>query len=220
MLPIYLKDQDFSPPADTIYYLLTRDGLFLVKRTPFFEAVVPAEGIPWLEPQAPEVRLQAEPLPAAMLLEAVAFFREVYNRYQAEAVALLAWQEASRTYELVVPHQTVGGGHCDYEVREFPAGLMRLGTIHSHAAVEAFHSLRDWEDERFEDGFHITIGNLDGDLTLSCSVVVQGFRGNLAPENLFTPYPIPWEQAPPETDWTEEVDKKVTPLPRPIEFGP
>ena len=36
MLPIYLKDRDFTSPEDTIYYLLTRDGLFLVKRTPFF----------------------------------------------------------------------------------------------------------------------------------------------------------------------------------------
>ena len=36
MLSIYLKDRDFTPPADTIYYLLSRDGLFLVKRTPFF----------------------------------------------------------------------------------------------------------------------------------------------------------------------------------------
>jgi hypothetical protein len=220
MLPIYLKDQDFTPPADTIYYLLTQDGLFLVKRTPFFEAVVPAEGIPWLLPQGPEVHLKAPRLPAAVLLEAAAFFRAVYERYQSEAVALLAWREATRTYELVVPHQTVGGGHCDYEVREFPAGLRRVGTIHSHAAVEAFHSLRDWEDERFDDGFHLTIGNLDGDLTLSCSVVVQGLRGNLPPESLFTPYPIPWEQAPPAADWSAEVDKKVTPLPRPIEFGP
>jgi hypothetical protein len=135
-------------------------------------------------------------------------------------VVLLAWREDTRTYELVVPHQTVGGGHCDYEVRKFPAGLTRLGTIHSHAAVEAFHSLRDWEDERFEDGFHLTIGNLDADLTLSCSVVVQGFRGNIPPEQMISPYPIPWEQAPPETDWTGEVDEKVTPLPRPIEFGP
>jgi hypothetical protein len=220
MLPIYLKDQDFIPPGDTVYYLLTKDGLFLVKRTPFFEAVVPAGGIPWLSPQAPEVRLKAPPLPAAVLLEAVAFFRAVYIRYQSEAVALLAWREATRTYELVVPHQTVGGGHCDYEVRGFPTGLMRLGTIHSHAAVEAFHSLRDWEDERFEDGFHLTIGNLDGDLTLACSVVVQGFRGNIPPEQMISPYPISWEQAPPETDWNGEVDKKVTPLPRPIEFGP
>jgi hypothetical protein len=113
----------------------------------------------------------------------------------------------------------VGGGHCDYKVRDFPDGLTRLGTIHSHAAVEAFHSLRDWHDERFEDGFHLTIGNLDADLTLSCSVMVQGFRGNIPLESLFSTYPIPWELAPPESDWTEEVDRKVTPLPRPIEFG-
>lgn len=220
MLPIYLKDQDFAPPADTIYYLLTRDGLFLVKRTPFFEAVVPATGIPWLEPQGPEVHLSAPPLPAALVLSAVAFFRAVYSRYQSEAVALLAWREATRTYELVIPHQTVGGGHCDYEVREFPPGLTRLGTIHSHAALEAFHSLRDWQDERFDDGLHLTIGNLDADLTLACSVVVQGFRGNIPPERLISPHPIPWGQAPPEADWTSEVDEKVTPLPRPIEFGP
>jgi len=220
MLPIYLKDRDFSPPADTIYYLLTRDGLFLVKRTPFFEAVVPAAGIPWLESQGPDIRLSAPPLPAALLLRAVAFFRAVYARYESEAVVLLAWREATRTYELVVPHQTVGGGHCDYEVREFPAGLTRLGTIHSHAGLDAFHSLRDWQDERFEDGFHLTIGNLDRELTLSCSVVVQGFRGQIPPEHLFSRYPIPWEETPPEADWAEEVDRKVTPLPRPIEFGP
>ena len=35
-----------------------------------------------------------------------------------KAVALLTWREATRTYELVVPQHTVGGGHCDYEVRE------------------------------------------------------------------------------------------------------
>ena len=162
-----------------------------MKRTPFFEAVVPAPGIPWLEPQGPEVRLTAPPLPAALLLQALSFFRAVYSRYAAEAVALLAWREAARTYELVVPHQTVGGGHCDYQVREFPAGLTRLGTIHSHAGIEAFHSWRDSEDERFEDGFHLTIGNLDTDLTLSCSVVVQGSRGQIPPEQLVLPLPHP-----------------------------
>jgi hypothetical protein len=219
MLPIYLKDQDFSAPADAIYYLLTRDGLFLIKRTPFFEAAVPARGIPWLESQAFEVRLSAPPLPAALLLQAVAFFQAVFARYRSEAVVLLAWKEASRSYELVVPHQTVGGGHCDYEAREFPPGLIRLGTIHSHAGVEAFHSERDWQDERFEDGFHLTVGNLDGDLTLSCSVVIQGFRGDIPPERLISPYPVAWDQGPPISDWIGEVDRKVTPLPRPIEFG-
>jgi hypothetical protein len=219
MLPIYLKDQDFSPPDDPIYYLLSRDGLFLVKRTPFFEATVPAPGIPWLAPQETVVRINAPALPASLLLDCLAFFRLVYSRYKSEAVVLLGWREATRTYELAIPHQTVGGGHCDYEVREFPAGLTRLGTIHSHAGVEAFHSERDHHDERFEDGFHITMGNIDGDLTLACSVVVQGYRGALPPERLFSPYPVPWDQAPPEADWDRAVDDKVTPLPRPIEFG-
>ncbi len=219
MLPIYLKDRDFAPPDDPIYYLLTRSGLFLVKRTPFFEAAVPATGIPWLETHEPGVRLTGPPLPAALLLRAVAFFRAVYSRYKSEAVALLAWREATCTYELVIPYQTVGGGHCDYQVRDFPAGLVRLGTIHSHAGLEAFHSERDDSDERFEDGFHLTVGNLDGDLTLACSVVVQGFRGHIPPEQLFTPYPVPWEEAPPETAFAAELEDKVTPLPRPIEFG-
>lgn len=219
MLPIYLKDRELASPADPIYYLLTRDGLFLVKRTPFFEATVPVRGIPWLESQAPGVRLVAPPLPTALLLQTVAFFKAGYERYQSEAVALLAWREASRTYELVIPHQTVGGGHCDYEVRDFPPGLIRLGTIHSHAGLAAFHSERDEADERHEDGFHLTVGNIDADLTISCSVVVQGYRGQLPPESLFSPYPIPWAELPPESDWDQEVAAKVTPLPRPIEFG-
>ena len=143
----------------------------------------------------------------------------VFSRYKSEAVVLLGWRESAQSYELVVPHQTVGGGHLDYEVREFPAGLMRLGTIHSHAGVEAFHSERDLNDERFEDGFHLTLGNIDGEITLACSVVVQGYRGPLPPERLFSPYPIPWDQAPPEEDWATAVYQKVTPLPRPIEFG-
>jgi hypothetical protein len=219
MLPIYLKDQDFTPPEEPIYYLLARDGLFLVKRTPFFEAVVSGTGIPWLEAQEPGVRLTAPPLPAALLLQAVAFFRAVYDRYKTEAIVLLAWREAAGAYELVIPHQTVGGGHCDYEVREFPPGLIRLGTIHSHAGIEAFHSERDEADERHEDGFHLTVGNIDGDLSLSCSVVVQGFRGHIPPERLFFPYPIPWEATPAAQDWNKTLDEKVTPLPRPIEFG-
>ena len=215
MLPIYLKDQDFTAPDDPIYYLLTRDGLFLVKRTPFFEAAVPAAGIPWLEPQEPGVKLTAPPLPAQLLLQAVAFFRAVYARYKSEAVALLAWREATRSYELVIPHQTVGGGHCDYEVRDFPAGLTRLGTIHSHAAIDAFHSERDDADERFEDGFHLTVGNLDGDLTLACSVVVQGFRGLIRPGAALLPLPHPLGPRPPARTGPPKWTARSPPCPAP-----
>ncbi len=219
MLPIYLKDRDFAPPDDPIYYLLTRSGLFLVKRTPFFEAAVPAPGIPWLEGQESGVRLVGPPLPAALVLRALGFFQAVFRSYRSEAVTLLAWREASRSYDLIIPHQTVGGGHCDYELKELPGGLRRLGTIHSHAGIDAFHSERDDADERHEDGFHITIGNIDHqDPTLACSVVVQGFRAPVPPETMIQPFPIPWDQTP-EEDWQETLKAKVTPLPRPIEFG-
>jgi hypothetical protein len=219
MLPIYLKDQDFAPPDDPIYYLLTRDGLFLVKRTPFFEAAVPAPGIPWLEAQARGVRLLGPPLPAALVLKAASFFKAVYRLHRSEAVALLAWREEAAAYDLIIPHQTVGGGHCDYELKELPEGLRRLGTIHSHAGIEAFHSERDDADERYEDGFHITIGNINQDPTLSCSVVVQGTRAQIPPEAMIQPFPLPWGLTPPEEDWDETITEKITPLPRPIEFG-
>ena len=134
-------------------------------------------------------------------------------------MALLTWREATRTYELVVPHQTVGGGHCDYEVREFPAGLMRLGTIHSHAGIDAFHSWRDSEDERFEDGFHLTIGNLDTDLTLSCSVVVQGARGPIPPERLFSPSPSPGSRRRRSRNGPKKWTGKSLPCPLPSSSG-
>jgi hypothetical protein len=72
MLPSYQKDQDFSPPQAPIYYLLTRNGLFLAKSTPFFSAIVPVGGIPWLAPQEPEARLTAPALPVTLLLQALA----------------------------------------------------------------------------------------------------------------------------------------------------
>ena len=50
------------------------------------------------------------------------------------------------------------------------------GTIHSHAAMSAFHSGTDDHDEQFFDGVHITIGKLDSVPEYSCSLVVHGKR--------------------------------------------
>ena len=38
MFPVYLKEDGFEEPDDPIYYLVTRDGLFQVKRNPLFHA--------------------------------------------------------------------------------------------------------------------------------------------------------------------------------------
>ena len=46
-IPLYFKQSEREPePADPVYYLLTGDGLFLNRNTPFFSSSVPAPGGP------------------------------------------------------------------------------------------------------------------------------------------------------------------------------
>lgn len=185
MFPIYLKDDDFIEPDEPIYYLVTKDGLFQVKQTAFFRSCTKVEGLSWLLGEEEGIRLKLPRIPAGLLAEALAFFVEVYRRYQAEAVALIFYDREEERYELRIPRQKVAGGHCEYEIGPTPQGLLRIGTIHSHASAEAFHSELDDLDERHDDGLHITAGDLDGRISLSCSLVVDGRRFPLTPEEVF-----------------------------------
>jgi hypothetical protein len=65
-----------------------------------------------------------------------------------------------------------------------------VGTIHSHASADAFHSELDDEDERHDDGLHMTVGNLDGKVSLVCSLVVDGRRFVLKPSDVFEGGPL------------------------------
>jgi hypothetical protein len=185
MFPVYLKEDGFEEPDDPIYYLVTRDGLFQVKRNLLFHARTKVRGLTWLMSEQEAAWLQLPPVPAAILAEIVAFFREVFRAHRAEAVALLYFTQAENRYELTIPKQQVAGGHCRYEIGPTPTGWVRVGTIHSHAAADAFHSELDDEDERHDDGLHVTIGNLDGEVSVACSLVVDGRRFTLKPSDVF-----------------------------------
>ncbi len=185
MFSVYLKEDGFKEPDDPIYYLVTRDGLFQVKRNLLFHARTKIRGLSWLMPEREGARLQLPPVPAAILAEIVAFFQEVFLAHRAEAVVLLYFNQREKRYELKIPKQQVAGGHCRYEIGPTPAGWLRAGTIHSHAAADAFHSELDDEDERHDDGLHVTIGNLDGEVSVACSLVVDGRRFTLKPSDVF-----------------------------------
>jgi len=185
MFPVYLKEDGFEEPNDPIYYLVTRDGLFQVKRNLLFHARTKVRGLTWLMPEQEAAWLQLPPVPASILAEIVAFFREVFRAHRAEAVALLYFNQAEKRYDLKIPTQQVAGGHCRYEIGPTPTGWLRVGTIHSHAAADAFHSELDDEDERHDDGLHVTIGNLDGEVSVACSLVVDGRRFTLEPSEVF-----------------------------------
>ena len=218
MIPLYLKGADFSEPADAVYYLLTRDGLFLVKRTPVFTSCTAVRGLPWLAGAQEEVRWRGPRVPAALLARAVGFFREVYRRHQAEAVALLLSRSEGPTFELEVPEQVVTGGHARYRIGPCPPGVVRVGTLHSHAGAEAFHSDMDDWDERHADGLHVTVGTLNLRPTYACSLVVDGRRLRLAPLEVFEA--LPGDGGPPaDPAWLARL--RVEEVPRDIhEEGP
>ncbi len=189
MFPVYLKDETFEPPEDPIYYLVTADGLFQVKENPAFRSCVRVRGIRGLQGQKDEVRWKLPPVPGALLQQAVGLFREVYRRHKSEAIVLLLYDPAAREYELSVPEQSVAGGHLTYVPGPAPPGKLRVGTIHSHAEADAFHSPVDHGDEEHDDGLHVTVGNLDGIFSLSCSLVVDGRRFSLRSRDVFGPLP-------------------------------
>ncbi len=185
MFPLHLKDDGFQEPAEPIYYLLARNGLFAVKETAFFRSVTRVEGLSWLEEQEEGVQLKLPArIPLLLIRQVVAFFQEIYRRHQAEAVVLLYYNGEARRYELVVPEQEASPLRCWYEIGPTPPGWQRVGTIHSHGKLPAFHSGADVEDEAHDDGIHITVGNLDFVPSLSCDVVVDGRRFDIAPMDL------------------------------------
>ena len=185
MFPVYLKDDAFEPPADPIHYLVTADGLFQVKENPVFRSCIRVRGIRGLQGQKDEVQWKLRPIPGSMLQRVVGLFREVYRRHKSEAIVLLLYDPAAREYDLSVPEQYVAGGHLSYVPGAAPAGKLRVGTIHSHAEADAFHSPVDDGDEEHDDGLHVTIGNLDGPFSLSCSLVVDGRRFSLRSREVF-----------------------------------
>jgi hypothetical protein len=189
MFPVYLKEPGFEPPRDPIYYLVTRDGLFQVKENAAFRSAVRVQGLRWLEGQQEAVEWRLPPVPGELLGRVIGLFREVFRRYRSEAIVLLHYDPAGARYTLAVPEQSVAGGHLTYAIGPTPPGLLRVGTIHSHAGAEAFHSdLDDW-DERHDDGLHVTVGELDGPASLSCSVVVDGRRFPVPARDVFSAVP-------------------------------
>ncbi len=202
MFPVYAKDQAFRVPDDPVYYLLARDGLYLVKQNRFFRSVTPISprdatiigdtgvALPKVDPadllpQDEEVVPTFPPIPRPILEQAVTLFTGIARTHGTEAVALLYYDLTSERYRLVVPRQRVTAAHARYEVGPTPVGLQRVGTLHSHVGDTAFHSETDLTDEQGDDGLHIVLGLMGERRSVTCALVVDGRRCPLAPEALF-----------------------------------
>lgn len=178
------EDQPVLPATDApIAYLMTADGPMILHQNPYFRAVVPAKRLPMLA-EVPEGGESLLPqIPAVQVAQIVNFFREIFMRFRSEAVLVILYSEATRTYALTCPEQVVSASRIDYEMPQTPPpGFEFVGTVHSHASGAAGHSGTDTHDEQAFDGLHLTLGKLDRPaVDVSASLMVGGKRFPLNP---------------------------------------
>ncbi|OGG52468.1 hypothetical protein A3H16_04090 [Candidatus Kaiserbacteria bacterium RIFCSPLOWO2_12_FULL_53_8] len=206
IFPVYLADAQVSTPTEDLAYVIDGAGWKLFKRNGISTALVPlatVNGLPALEPA---IDLTAAKLPLDLVRRVTAWFRAVYLKHKSEAVGYLYYADGN--WDFVVPPQTVSAAHATYDAAPRREGWTLAGTIHSHAAMSAFHSGTDDADEANFDGVHITIGKLDSVPEYSCSIVVQGVRRKVDPSDLVDGM-APAEMVP--VEWLAAIK-----LPRPV----
>ena len=156
--PVVLRTRERYRAPASLYYEVAGNGLFQVRATPLYRAVTRVEsGVPGLLPGREELVLSFPRVPAALLEELLAFFRDAWRTLGGEAIAVLFYREGE--FRVGVPSQWVAGyrdrsgafravHHLRYGPVERPQGFVRLGTVHSHADLPAYASSVDCQDEQ------------------------------------------------------------------------
>lgn len=173
LTPILLKTSDDMPwpEEESVFQLVTADGLFLCRNHKFFTSSVPTDHwSPELGAHAPFLRLRYPRLSQRMFERVVGFFAVIAESFGAEAAALLAWNERDQRVEVVVPRQrslisSAWNGRSyplsvEYDVPALPEGWMWIGDVHSHGPEDAYASAQDARDELHRPGIHLVVGRL------------------------------------------------------------
>jgi hypothetical protein len=221
--PVVVKTRDGNSPEEeearksNIHYVVAANGVFQVRELATHRSVTRvSNSLPGLPDEFESLELRVPRLPRALLEDTLAFFNEVYVRYGGEAIVVPFYQPHTREYQIGVPPQRISSyvdyygkrwcsSYLDYEGVALPKGHVRLGTIHSHAALGAQASHTDCHDERFEDGLHVIFGSFKSlELSRSASFVAGGCRFTLEPDSVLEPAAVP-DRSPP-ADWMDRVE--------------
>jgi hypothetical protein len=188
--PVYLKtDSSFSwPEHESVFHLLSSDGLFLCRNHPFFRSsTLATDGPSELAGHRSFMDLKYPKIPRSMFERVVGFFDRIGFDHGAEAAVLFAWNRDSEEVELIIPHQQALVGE-DYEGRPFPINvwydmpvipdhLKVFGDAHSHVKEPAIASKTDIDDDAERPGLHIIVGRIDREPPEICvHVTVDGSR--------------------------------------------
>ena len=208
MFRVHVLDGQTPLPDDDIYYIVAKEGIFLRKKMGIMDSVAPVKNISILQSVEKTAKMNIKKIPGGQIARVIAFFKEVYAQYYGESIVLLFYDEERKVYKIVPPHQKVTAAACDYNKGITIEGMQMIGTIHSHARMSAFHSGVDDHDEEHFDGLHITIGNVnDDEVSISASIVANGHRFKVEPEEYVERLVLTKDIDEPETTPTRRVFK-------------
>lgn len=190
LTPVLLKTTEDMPwPEDqSVFHLVTADGLYLCRNHEFFVSSVSTNQFPQeLAGHRSFLRLRYPRLSQRTFERIVGFFGVIGESFGAEAAVLLAWNPDQAQIEILVPPQrslvsSGWGGKChplsvDYEMPALPTGWRWIGDMHSHADEAAYSSYMDEKDERHRPGLHIVVGRISQEPPeFHAEVVIDGVR--------------------------------------------
>lgn len=169
-----------EPIVEDVIYV-TPKGAVRYTENFLYNAVVKVDKVSQLkelETQIYDIKLPK--LPVSFINQVYSFFYDVYQKHKSEVATLLWYNFDSKEWFLEVPEQEVTGSSADYERDKGFSdslsykGFYCVGSIHSHANMEAFHSSTDDHDEFNFDGLHITIGKLSKNPQFSQRFIAKG----------------------------------------------
>jgi hypothetical protein len=214
--PVLLKTDAEVHSDEKRYYEVASNGTFQVTDTELFRAVTRVtRDVPGLFPSRERLDMRFPPLPSEPLEEVLAFFAEVNRRFESEAIVMIFFDPAARSYCFDAPPQRIPGYRdyrgklraylrLDYGSAPRPKGHLLFGTIHSHADLSAYSSGVDCDDERFGDGLHVVYGHFgSAALSRSAAFVTGGRRFHVEPAQVLPECSIPEEPA--RAEWMDRV---------------
>lgn len=221
--PLILKTSPDASCEARLYYEVAANGVFQVKEAPTHRVVTRAvHPIPGLHPSEERLELRCPRLPAALLEDVLALFREVNERWGGEAIVILFHRAETGEYRVGVPTQRIPCYRdslgrwrtwleLDYDDTPRPEGFLRFGTIHSHADQPAYASQTDCADEHFQEGLHVVFGNVDRrEPSRAASFVASGTRFPLDPDRVLEPCAMPARRA--RRAWLTQVSLAPSPV--------